>query len=191
MVGKENIPWAKLVSLCVLFPLVIIYSKLVDKFPRHRMLYVMALIYAVATLAFGLLFMHPTIGLANKVVDSGRILGWAWYVFVESYGSIVVALFWAFSTDITPPESAKRGFSVVYMIGQMGCVFGPLFLTPLAGPKYWGSSAPVVLVCSGAYFHDYCYGEVFMTVIPKDQLVGYAGGGSCKIKKHRNQSQDF
>lgn len=182
IVGKENIPWAKLVSLCVLFPLVIIYSKLVDKFPRHRMLYVMALIYAVATVGFGLLFMHPTIGLANKVVDSSRILGWAWYVFVESYGSLVVALFWAFATDITAPESAKRGFSVVYMIGQMGCVFGPLFLTPLAGPKYWGSSAPVVLCCAALILMIIVMVKLFMTVTPKDQLVGYTGGGAVKAK---------
>src|ERR1700722_16851563 len=87
MVGKDNIPWAKLVSLCVLFPLVIIYSKLVDKFPRHRMLYVMAFLYAVATILFAFLLMHPTLGLPNKAVESSRIVGWAWYVFVESYGS--------------------------------------------------------------------------------------------------------
>ena len=188
MVGRDYQPWAKLVSLCVLFPLVIIYSKLVDKFPRHRMLYVIALIYAVATVAFGLMFMHPTIGLANKTLDTGRILGWAWYVFVESYGSLVVALFWAFSTDITPPESAKRGFSVVYMIGQMGCVFGPLFLTPLAGPKYWGSSAPVVLACSLLILMIIVMVKVFMTVIPKSQLIGYTGGEAKKTEtKHESE----
>src|SRR5476651_1630381 len=65
MVGKDYIPWAKVVSLCVLFPMVILYSKLVDKFPRHRMLYVMALMYAIATLAFGYMLSDASMGLPN------------------------------------------------------------------------------------------------------------------------------
>jgi AAA family ATP:ADP antiporter len=187
MVGKDNIPWAKLLSLCVLFPLVIIYSKLVDKFPRHRMLYVMALIYAAATLLFGYMLMHPTIGLPNKTVDAGRILGWAWYVFVESYGSLMVALFWAFSTDITSPESAKRGFSMVTMIGQMGAILGPLLLTPLAGPQYWGSSAPVVLVTGGLVLMVIVMVKIFMTVTPKSQLMGYTGAVAAKTSGHESE----
>lgn len=175
MVGKDYIPWAKCVSLCVLFPMVIVYSKLVDKFARHRMLYVMALLYALATLAFGYMLSDASIGLPNKIVDSGRILGWAWYVFVESYGSLMVALFWAFATDITSPESAKRGFSVVVMLGQLGAILGPLLLTPLAGPAYWGSSAPVVLVLGGLVFVIIAMVKLFMVVTPKSQLVGYAG----------------
>lgn len=175
MVGKHNIPWAKLVSLCVLFPLVIIYSKLVDKFPRHRMLYVMALLYAIATLMFGYFLSDATYGLPNKIVDSSRYLGWAWYVFVESYGSLMVALFWAFATDITSPDSAKRGFSVVVMLGQLGAIMGPLFLIPLAGPAYWGSSAPVVMVLGGLMFMIIAMVKLFMVVTPKSQLVGFSG----------------
>lgn len=177
MVGAENIAWAKLVSLCVLFPLVVIYSKLVDQFPRHHMLYVMALIYGIATLAFGLMLWHPTIGLPNKTVDSGRILAWAWYVFVESYGSLMVALFWAFVTDITTPDSAKRGFSIITMIGQMGAIAGPFFLTPLAGPAYFGTSAPVVLITGSLIFVVIFMVKYFMTVTPKEQLVGYKAEG--------------
>ncbi|MDR3551009.1 MAG: Npt1/Npt2 family nucleotide transporter [Candidatus Babeliales bacterium] len=182
MVGKHNIPWAKLVSLCVLFPMVIVYSKLVDKFHRHKMLYVMAFMYAVATLAFGLLLWHPEYGLPNKVVADNRILGWAWYVFVESYGSLMVALFWAFATDITSPDSAKRGFSIVVMLGQMGAILGPLLITPLAGPTRWGSSAPVVMVCGGLIFLIILFVKIFMTVTPKSQLVGYSGVKAAKAE---------
>lgn len=191
MVGKHNIPWAKLVSLCVLFPLVIIYSKLVDKFPRHRMLYVMAFIYAVATILFGFMLMNPTFGLPNKVVDGGRILGWAWYVFVESYGSLMVALFWAFATDITSPESAKRGFSLVYMIGQLGAIMGPLLLTPLAGPNYWGSSAPVVMVVGSLIFIVIIMVWYFMHVTPKSQMVGFSGGEKKAESKHGEAEPGF
>ena len=49
-------------------------------------------------------------------------------MFVESFGSLIVALFWAFATDITSPESGKKGFSLVVMIGQIGGILGPAFL---------------------------------------------------------------
>lgn len=88
----DNQPYAKLVSLIVLFPLVMIYSKLVDKIARHKLFYVIGGVYCVGTLILGLLFMHPTIGLANTTIDAHRYIAWVWYVFVESYGSIVVAL---------------------------------------------------------------------------------------------------
>ena len=67
----------------------------------------------------------PNIGLANIHADPSRILGWVWYVFVESFGSLVVALFWAFATDITTADSAKKGFSLVVMLGQIGGFIAP------------------------------------------------------------------
>ena len=60
------------------------------------------------------------------------------------------------------------------MIGQLGAIFGPYALTPL-GQKYFGNSAPVLLICAllilvvilGIYY--------FMAVTPKDQLEGFHG----------------
>lgn len=185
MIGAQNQPWAKLLSVCILFPMVIIYSKLMERFTRHRMIYLLATFYAIATLVFGFLFLHPTIGLANKTVDASRIIGWAWYVFVESYGSLMVALFWAFATDITSPESAKRGFSFVVMFGQLGAILGPLLLIPLAGKTYWGSSAPVVLIAGSFIFAIIAMIWYFMRVTPKEQLVGYIGAKKAEHTKSK------
>jgi AAA family ATP:ADP antiporter len=49
-----------------------------------------------------------------------KILGYFWYLFVESFGSLVFALFWAFAADTTKPDSAKRGFPLVVALGQIG-----------------------------------------------------------------------
>jgi len=174
MVGaKTYVPLAKITSLIMLLPLIIFYSKLVDRFARHRMIYVMVLIYSVVICVFGLLFLHPTLGLANKVVDPTRILGWAWYVFVESYGSLMIALFWAFATDITDQDGARRGFPFVIMIGQAGSIIGPLFLTPLAAPKWFGSSAYVVLLCAAILLFIIPLVALFMRVIPRSSMQGY------------------
>lgn len=172
MAHADNQPWAKVVSLIVLFPLVMIYSKLVDRVSRQHLFYVIGTIYIIGVIIFGLLFLHPTIGLANTTIDASRWVAWAWYVFVESYGSIVVALFWAFAADMVVPESAKRGFPLVVMIGQLGAIFGPYFLTPL-GKKYFGTSALTVLIC-GILIACMMLGVyLFLKTTPKSEMTGY------------------
>src|SRR5580698_6948869 len=52
VVGSDYIPKAKFLSLIVVFPLVLIYSKLVDMFPRHRMFYALGTIYGILGLVF-------------------------------------------------------------------------------------------------------------------------------------------
>ncbi|MBA3954508.1 hypothetical protein H0X48_04290 [Candidatus Dependentiae bacterium] len=178
------IPWAKIVSLILLFPVVILYSKLVERYPRHYMFYALGIIYAIGTLIFGLLFMHPTIGLQNTTGDVWRITGWLWYVFVESYGSLMVALFWAFAADTTTAESAKRGFGLTVMIGQIGSILGPKFLTPL-GKNYFGNSGPTVMICGGLILLIVVGIRYFMTVTPADQLVGFHGKNEAKVEGHQ------
>ncbi len=165
-------PLAKWISMLVLFPLVAIYSKFVDTVARHRLFYVIGGIYALGMFIIGALFLHPTIGLQNQVPDAWRILAWVWYVFVESYGSIVVALFWAFASDTTGPDSAKRGFPLVVMFGQLGAIFGPLLFTPL-GAKYFGTSAWTVVLCGFLILIMMFSMYLFMATTPKSQLTGY------------------
>src|SRR3989304_10633497 len=138
--------WAKVVSLILLFPIVIAYSKLVDKFHKHRLLYVLGFGYAFLMIAWAIWFLHPTLGLANTIASRGRISGWLWYVFVESFGSLFIALFWAFTVDISDQQSAKRGFALIVMIGQLGGILLPNFLTKL--PRFLGTTSwPVVAIC--------------------------------------------
>jgi len=190
MAHADNQPWAKLVSMLVLFPLVMVYGQFVDKVARHKLFYVLGGIYAVGTLIIGGLFMHPTIGLANTTVDATRILPWVWYVFVESYGSLVVALFWAFAADTASDDSAKRGFPLVVMIGQLGSIFGPLGLKHML--KVFGGSAPVVLICGGLIVAMMLMMYYFMATTPKSQLEGYHGHFATKedAKEHKEVEKE-
>jgi ATP:ADP antiporter, AAA family len=180
----EYIPYAKVLSLFLLLPLVIAYSTLVEKYPRHHMFYALGLIYALITIVFGLIFMHPTIGLANQVGSVWRITGWLWYVFVESYGSLMVALFWAFAADTTTPESAKRGFGLTVMLGQLGSIAGPLLLGKL-GLKYFGSEAPIVLLCAPLILLIIVGIRYFMSVTPAEQLIGFHGKNEAKVEEQQ------
>ncbi len=171
IIGGEYLWRAKIISLLVISPLVILYGKLIDTFERHKVFYALISIYTLITLGFMWAFMHPEIGLANMTKDPARLIGWAWYVFVESFGSLIVALFWAFTTDTTKTDSAKRGFPIIALFGQLGNILGPAFITA----KFLGfaSSAPIVGICAGLMALTGGVFWIFMRVTPKEQLTGY------------------
>lgn len=185
MIGAEYRGYAKLFSLFVFLPLVIFYSKALERFNRHKMIYVLSGFFALGTLAFGFLFLHPTIGLANTNMSTSRWLGWFWYIFIESYGGFMPALFWAFATDITDSDSARRGFPFTVMIAQSLSILGPLLLTPLAGEKYFGTSSYVVLIAGTLLFAVSGLIALFMRVVPKEQLVGYRPAATLAKQEER------
>ena len=126
MVGSDLQPRAKIISMFVVIPVVMIYECLVSTFARHRVLYGLSIFYAISTAIFAYFILHPTLGMGNVVSSPDRYLGWAFYLFVESFGSIMVMLFWSFVADTTTPDSAKRGYPLVVLGAQVGGVAGPL-----------------------------------------------------------------
>ena len=171
IVGFDYQPIAKWVSLVIVSTLVIIYGKLIDSFPRHRVFYILTVAYFLAAMVFWWILAHPDYGLPNCHTDSSRIVGWLWYVFVESYGSLIVAMFWGFTTDITSDESGKRGFPLIALFGQMGNIFGPLFMRA----KYFGftNSAPIAGIAGVLTLATALLMWVFMRVVPASQFAGY------------------
>lgn len=131
LVDRLHLPYAKTVSVIALLPLVMFYTRLLEKTSRERMLIILPTFYGLTVLCFAALM-----SLAQAPADviaarpllpflATKALGYLWYLFVESFGSLVVALFWAFATDTTKPDSAKRGFPLVVTLGQMGGVIAP------------------------------------------------------------------
>ena len=163
-VGKDYLAWAKGLSILVIVPIMWIYGKLVDALPRHKVFYVLIAFFSVATLIFGVIFHHPTIGLPNEIADPTRVIGWIWYVFVESYGSLVIMLFWVLVTDMTTPESAKRGFPMIVLLGQVGNIVGPWLGE--RGMKYWGLShaGPLVIGSATLWWKKCRYNKLLVVV---------------------------
>ena len=109
--------------------------------------------------------------MANTVASPTRYIGWIWYAFVESYGSLIVVLFWAFTTDITLPDTAKRGFPLIALFGQLGNIAGPYFLnTQSLG---FTTSAPIIGICAVMMFASGLLMWFFRRTTPKQFLVGY------------------
>ena len=186
MIGANYIPLAKMLSVIVVIPIVMIYSKLVDRFPRHVVLYILSIFYAVCAVIFAIFILNPVTGIANTVTDPSRILGWALYLYVETFGTVMVALFWAFVSDTTTPDAAKRGYSVIVMGAQMGAVCLPLM------SKY------IILYCGvGGTGYALLFGVLvlcllplmvfyYMRHVPRSQMEGYVADERAPLEgKHK------
>lgn len=169
-VGADYFSWAKIVSLFVMAFVLLLYAKLVDLFPRHQLFYIICFIYGSLALLFCWLIFHPTIGIANAELSPYRLLGWLWYSFVESFGSLIVALFWTFASDISTPESAKKGFSIVALGAQFGGVLGPLLFYNSA--KVWNPGWFALVGAIGIFLIAF-FIFLFMKFTPSSELVGF------------------
>jgi AAA family ATP:ADP antiporter len=166
LVSNLQLPFAKTVSVLALLPLVMFYTKLLEKTSREKMFVILPTFYGIVTLAFGLLmliFQAPASEISSRpffFLAMTKIIGYVWYLFVESFGSLVVALFWAFAADTTNPDHAKRGFPLVVAIGQIGGIILPYGLGGL----------PHRLHLTTDFLSIMCLGGLILLIIP---LVGF------------------
>src|SRR5271157_5447584 len=90
LVGKYALPYAKTVSVIALLPLVMFYTKLLEKTSRERMLIILPTFYGITVLLFAILmfFMQGSVEelAARSFIHNGftKIVGYLWYLFVES-----------------------------------------------------------------------------------------------------------
>ena len=124
-------PSAKMLSLVVIIPLVLLYSKLSDIVSKHNLIYLIATFYAAIFLTLAYFSMYPLAEMHNFIADKipGRFIGWFAYIAIESFGSIVVALFWSFVASTTTTASAKRGYAMIIAGAQFGAIGGSYLTT--------------------------------------------------------------
>lgn len=132
-VGIAYQPIAKIASIVAIALVVIFYSKLVDLFKKTTVFYIICGSFGSIALALGYFLNHPQIFVSTPgswfSLIPGNVLGWASYLFIESFGSIMPVLFWAYVASSTTTESAKRGYSMILTIGQIGSVVGALVVS--------------------------------------------------------------
>lgn len=174
---------AKIVSLLVVFPLVAGYNYLVDKFSRHRLFYAMSAIYAVILLVLWFFVRNECYGLPAAKCDRWSLLGWIAYVVIESFGSLMVVLFYSFMADTTTPEAGKKGFFVTQTFAQLGAIFGSQVVASqsenIGVDKLYVVAAVVIAFAIPAIV------RFIMWYIPKEELAGYQAKGAVSEGKKK------
>lgn len=132
LVGPQNLPYAKMVSLVSLLLLVLFYNKLVDWFEKTKLVYIVATFYGILFLSFAYLMTLSSIGNSTLSPWLNQALGWVLYVATESFGSLVVALFWSFVAGSVDTSTAKRGYPIIVSGAQCGSLLGAILVTQSA-----------------------------------------------------------
>jgi ATP:ADP antiporter, AAA family len=162
--GYQAIPKAKMLSVFVVLGVVSVYNHLLDSsLAKHQLFYVFATFYFGLFTLISILLMDPTIGLANRDQSEDRILGWISYCSIESYGSVMVSLFWSFANSNIKLETAKASYGVMVALAQLGSIMGPAVVQTFA--NHWGvaqcylmGSLSMLLLQCTMYYYVRTYG---------------------------------
>lgn len=181
LVDKTHLPYAKTVSVLALLPLVMFYTKLLQKTSREKMFVILPYFYGINILLFSVAMLMAQ-GAPSEIAARAmpafiatKIIGYLWYFFVESFGSLVVALFWAFATDTTEPNSAKKGFPLVVAIGQMGGIVCPYGIGGLPHRLGLTSDAISMVILGLLTLWIIPLVKRFLKNTPKELLVSFNG----------------
>lgn len=163
-------PLAKSLSPFIVLAIVLIYSKLIDLFKKHQLFYIICSFYAlIFAFITGVLFVNDLYG--AEIIGRNLLAstGWFSYFAIESFGSLLPALFWSFVNSITTTESAKSGFPFVFASAQLGAIFGSglLFFSDRIGSLWPIVALSAIFVISVVPLVKY-----FMSTTPAEQLVG-------------------
>lgn len=152
LVGMSYQPKAKMISLLVIIPLVLGYSKLVDMVEKQTLFYIICFTYAAAFLGIGFFYQFPGYALNAFPFNAvpGSFLGWFSYITIESFGSMAVALFWSFVNSTLNTAQSKRGSALIISGGQIGAISGPLvtqnFAVILGFPLLFAIGATAIIL---------------------------------------------
>lgn len=168
--GKLFQPYAKMISVFVVIFCVVVYSYLLGKFKKHQLFYLICSFY-------GLIFTSITVALALRSFYGDAFLGkhvmalvgWGSYFAIESFGSLIISLFWAYTNSVTTSEVAKIGFPIIVAGAQIGSIGGSALT--LFADKF-GDIWPLFLI--GTLFTAAIMAVInhFIKVIPSEQLIG-------------------
>ncbi|MBD3272978.1 hypothetical protein GF385_01345 [Candidatus Dependentiae bacterium] len=176
LVGKEYQPITKLITIIILFPVLFLYSKLVDKVRRYQVVYYFLGFYLVTIIATAFILMHPVIGLHNTDTSPYRIFGWIFYVLIDLYSPLAVGTFWAFANSISTTEYAKKNYGKIVAFSRIAGIITPMlswFVIEKISVPY-EKSIPILLITVSVllFFACLCIAKIVKD-IPGYLLHGY------------------
>jgi len=180
--GVTAIPKAKMLSVFVVLGVVTIYNKLLDNpdLSKHTLFYIFGMFYFCLFSLISLLLTHPTMGLPNETPDMSRILGWISYCSIESFGSVMVSLFWSFANSNFDLETAKASYGLLVATAQIGSIIGPTLVSINAekwGVAYCYSLGAICMLLLQACMY------IYIKVYGTDETRALASSTTKKKKK--------
>ncbi len=187
-VGREYQPLAKIIALVMLFPVMFLYSKVVDKVRRYQVVLIVFVFYAIGCLIFAAIFLHPVYGIRNTMTSPYRIIGWLFEFFMDFYQALIVSGFWSFVTSISTPNFANKTYGMIVAASRIGGILSTALGVLLLNNTFledWMTIPLIVflgaILLLGAAFFLYR----IVKKIPRDELHGYEAAYVASAQKER------
>lgn len=120
--GAEPELYMRLGNIVIAALAVVVFTFLYNKLSRQRLIFVFCLFFAVSFIVLRFLLVEPNV-----------VAAWWYYIQVNLITTIWMATFWAYLTDISTADQAKRLYGFIGFGGVSGGVLGALlakFLLP-------------------------------------------------------------
>lgn len=120
--GAEPELYMRLGNIVVAALAVVVFTYFYNKLSRQRLIFVFCIFFAVSFIVLRYLLVEPNV-----------IVAWWYYIQVNLITTIWMATFWAYLTDISTADQAKRLYGFIGFGGVSGGFFGALlakFLLP-------------------------------------------------------------
>ncbi|MDX2166524.1 MAG: Npt1/Npt2 family nucleotide transporter, partial [Deltaproteobacteria bacterium] len=137
-VGPTWLPLVKLGTALLVLPAVLLYSSLAARYRRAALVNWCCAVFGAGSLLFWWLFSRGYAGTPA--------LSYGYFFYLDIFNSVLVALFWSFANDLTPPDEARRTYGLVGAGGIVGGAVG----SAITGWSVERLGAPnLLLVCAG------------------------------------------
>lgn len=166
ILGPLCVPYARIFSMLGMIPLLIIYTKLLDVYVREKVFALMSCTYVLAGLFFAYLFAQG---------NQTAFVAYPFALLCDSYGSLLIALFWSIATDTTLPASAKKGFPLIVALGQLGGIVLPLTIAALPTVIPYAGLTVLLIACLIPIIGASYAMRRFLSKTPTALLVGFHG----------------
>jgi AAA family ATP:ADP antiporter len=118
--GASKLPWLYAWTFGSMTVLVSVWSALVARLPRARVLPLVYRFFVLNLLGFFVLFRTGTAWL---------LMAQVFFVWLSVFNFFAVAVFWGLMADVFAEEQGKRLFGFIAAGGSAGALVGPLFTT--------------------------------------------------------------
>jgi AAA family ATP:ADP antiporter len=118
--GAGKLPWLYLWTFGTMLVVVGVWSVLVARLPRARVLPLVYRFFVVNLLVFFLLF---------RAQVAASLTAQVFFVWLSVFNFFAVAVFWGLMADLFNHEQGKRLFGFIAAGGSAGAIVGPLFTT--------------------------------------------------------------
>ena len=129
--GPEFAAYMSAAMAFLLVPVIALYGRMADRFPRRRLINYVTLFFAACCAVFFI------------VGQSGIEIGIPFFIWIGIFNVMILAQFWGFANDLYTNDEGERLFPIVQVGGALGAIVGARAVAEMIEPM--GLYLPMLL----------------------------------------------